>query len=770
MNQKEEDEIAQLENQCWLKFSEAATDKRIKDIKFLKSKTIPTFIEDFLTQAFPYDTIKIEKLYHPSAMETYPRVENRLGNPEITSIRNPVFNRAMHQIKHLVNKLIEEKLVDNDTQVNIEMAREINSASYRRALTQYQKEQEFIRKWAREKIIECYDENEREGIDPTNDQVTKYILYSEQNHRCLYTNETITPRKFFAEQRFDIEHTIPRSKVNDNSLKNKTLANAEFNRHYKKDELPALLDVNFRGEEITGENIIRTRDEHLKSYSISNNEVHFNVELKSLKADLKKYKSAAKAVTDANAHDDIMSKFYYTKLKYDYLYEKFLKFQMEEVTTKFTNANLVDTRLISKYARAYLKSYFKSVNVVNGQITDTLRKLWGLQGENEEKDRSNHIHHCIDAVTVACVEKGTVNRMSEAFHNYERDYFNGNPGASFFFPEPMKDFVATMKSLKDEVFIYHKQIDRIKPLLDEVKKENPLKLNLRGALNKPNAYGLIKKDGQDVYVQRSLVKDIQDKDIPSIIDEMIIERIYDFKRQNGDIKIDKLKQDGVIVLPEYSYVDKNGKTKTLKEMILRKIRLKAYKQSQYPLKEIRKMDQSEKEYKRDIYVLKEKDSNYEAIIYGDLVPDERGKMNREYRLINHFNIVKKVFAKEPLLPILFKIHTDDMFLIFNKHYDEINWEDKKDLQCRLFKSVKFNENEILIFERHNYADGDADHATGISEENFQDMNGVVLRRRASTFKGIPTKVDELGRIDIEYSKAFIEKHLNREYNPVLQGH
>ena len=284
---------------------------------------------------------------------------------------------------------------------------------------------------------------------------------------------------------------------------------------------------------------------------------------------------------------------------------------------------------------------------------------------------------------------------------------------------------------------------------------------MRGTLNKPNPYGLIKKDGQDIYVQRTLVKDIQDKYIPSIIDEMIKTRIYDLKRQNGDIKLDKLKQDGVIVLPEYNYVDKKGKPKLLKEMVLRKIRLKAYKQSQYSLKEIRKMDQSAKEYKRDIYVLKEKDSNYEAIIYGDLVPNERGKLNREYRLINHFNIVKNVFTKEPSLPILFKIHTDDMFLIFNKHFDEINWEDYKDLQCRLFKSVKFNENEILIFERHNYADGDADHAPGISEEKLKDMNGVVLRRRASTFKGIPTKVDELGRIDIEYSKNFIEKHLQQ---------
>jgi len=181
-----------------------------------------------------------------------------------------------------------------------------------------------------------------------------------------------------------------------------------------------------------------------------------------------------------------------------------------------------------------------------------------------------------------------------------------------------------------------------------------------------------------------------------------------------------------------------------------------------PYKKVREIDRTEKadqEYRHDFYFDKEAGSNYEAIIYGDLVTDEKGKLNRAYRLINHFNIVKNVFVKEPSLPILFKIHSDDMFLIFNKHYDEINWEDKKDLQQRLFKMVKFDENEKFTLERHNYADGDVDHAIGVSEENLKDLKGVVLRRRASTFKGIPTKVDGLGRIDIEYSKKFIEKHL-----------
>lgn len=766
-NNMEPDDVIRLEQKCWQKFHDSAKGILPKKIEFISSDTIPVFIEKQLKENFPDDLLNIDKLYHPSAIETYPKVDKELGNPEISSIKNPVFNKAMYQIRRLVNTLIEEGMVNKDTEVNIEMAREINSASYRRALNDFQKDQQNIRTWARQKIIDCYDESIRDNINPTDEQITKYILYSEQNKFCIYTGETITPRKFFTEQRYDIEHTIPRSKINDNSLGNKTLANADFNRNHKKDILPANLDLVYNSDvngpvTIDKETILRNRDEWLRSYTVTKNEVHFNVTLESLKNDLRKYKKAAKAISDANSHDEIMTRFHYTKLKLDYLQEKYKRFETEEVTSKFTNANLVDTRIITKYARAYLNSYFNKVNVINGQITDTMRKIWGLQGEHEQKDRSNHIHHCIDAITVACVEKGTANRISAAYHQYERDYFEGNESAKVYLPEPMEKFVHRIKELHKEVFIFHLQRDRIKPMLEEMKKENPLKLNLRGSLNKPNAYGLIKKEGQDIYVQRSLVKDIQDKDIPSIIDEMIKRRIYDLKRQNGDVKLDKVKQDGIIVLPEYSYVGKNRKTKTLKEMVLRKIRLKAYKQSQYPLKEIRRMDQSAKEYKRDIYMLKEKDSNYEAIIYGDLVPDEKGKLNREYMLINHFNIVKNVFAQEPFLPVLFKIHSDDMFIIFNKHYEEINWEDEKDLQQRLFKMVKFDENQKFTLERHNYADGDIDRAIGVSEENLKDTNGIALRRRASTFKGIPTKVDVLGRIDIEYSQKFLEEHSRRK--------
>lgn len=771
INNMGEEKVPLLEQECWLKFQDAAKDKLPKNIEFISSERIPVFIERQLSKSFPNDVINIDKLYHPSAIETYPKVDKKLGNPEISSIKNPVFNKAMYQIRRLVNTLIEEKMVDKDTEVNIEMAREINSASYRRALAQYQREQQQIRDWARKKIIDCYDKSENKI--PTNEEITKYILFAEQNGICLYTGETITPRKFFTEQRYDIEHTIPRSKINDNSLENKTLANANFNRNDKKDVLPANLDLIFNSEingpiPINRDTILRNRDQKLRSYSISKNEVHFDVTLDTLKNDLRKFKKAAKAVSDANSHDEIMTRFHYTRLKFDYLKNKYKRFETEEVSSKFTNANLVDTRIITKYARAYLNSYFKKVNVINGQITDTMRKIWGLQGEHDQKDRSNHIHHCIDAITVACVEKGTANRISAAYHQYEKDYFNGNTSAKVYLPEPMENFVPRMKALHKEVFIFHLQRDRIKPMLEELAKNNPTKLNLRGPLNSQNPYGHRKNDdGEFFFVQRQSITKIKDKDIKNVVDERIKERIKALCDATGE-KIEKLVagHNGYLLLPEYKGTNSKGEMTISSPMVIKKLRIKSSKTKLNPYKKIRQLDRSKKAgqaYKHEYYFDKEAGSNYEAKIYGDLIPDKpMGRIKfskRDYRLINNFHIVKNIVEKEPDLPLLFSMKRNDFFLAFDSHPDEIQWDNIKDLQLRLFRVGKFDENGNINLMRHNYALGDIDKAAPAAENLLDKGKGVKLKRTPSTLRVIPTKVDVLGRIDIEYSKRFIEDRM-----------
>ena len=778
LNALQKEELSKITNVCWEFFYDAVYDKSPKEITYLSSKTVPEFIYEGLKTVFPNDKIDVTKLYHPSAMEAYPKADKKLGNPEITSIKNPVFDRAMHQVKRLCNELIRKGLVDKDTEVNLEVAGEINSASYRRALTIWQKEQEEIRTWAKEKIIECYPIEDRKNKIPTDTEISKFILYSEQEGYCLYTSERITPRDFLNKQTvYDIEHTIPRSKNNDNSLKNKTLANYDFNRNYKKAILPGLLNVNFNGEQINKETILLNRDNHLKSYSFvgkkPNLNIVWNVSLNDLKFEYKKFKNAAKAITDAVAHDEVMTKAHYTKMKLDYLREKYRNFEIEEINNQFTNANLVDTRIITKYARAYLNSYFNKVNVVNGKITDTLRKIWGLQGEEESKDRSNHIHHCIDAIVVACVEKGTANKISELYHKYENDYFRGNSNPRIHAKEPMNNFVERLKNLHKEVLIYHKQTDRIKPLLINAQKENAKKLNLRGRLSSQNPYAHIKKNDELIFAQREKVSNLTVKDIEeNIIDDGIKRRILNFAKEVGlEAFIKESNKAGYMVLPKY-FDEKTGKD--ISEMTIKRLRIKSPKSNLKDYKEIRKVDRNlEKDkngklkfgHKFNFYFDKDSYTNYEARIYGDLIPDNPGKKTpfsrRNSTLINNYNIVKNDFPKESNKPI-FTLHQNDMFLVFDKSPDEIEWDNALDLQQRLFKVVKITENKEkaevnqIVFVRHGYANGDVNNANPINVENdLSDSSQVVLRRGPSTLRVVPSKVDTLGKIDIKFSKDFV---------------
>lgn len=101
-----------------------------------------------------------------------------------------------------------------------------------------------------------------------------------------------------------------------------------------------------------------------------------------------------------------------------------------------------------------------------------------------------------------------------------------------------------------------------------------------------------------------------------------------------------------------------------------------------------------------------------------------------------------------------------MFLVFDINpKDEIEWQKTQDLQNRLFKIVKFDENGIIVLVRHNFAGGSVDIATPIKSENdLNDSSQVVLRRSPSTLRVIPAKLNALGKLDTNYSEDFINRN------------
>ena len=94
---------------------------------------------------------KINKIYHPSAIEFYKPAQEQqfeyngtllskklLESPVIGSFKNPMAMRTLHQLRKLINYFIKEGIIEEDTRIVVETARELNDANMRRALKEYQ--------------------------------------------------------------------------------------------------------------------------------------------------------------------------------------------------------------------------------------------------------------------------------------------------------------------------------------------------------------------------------------------------------------------------------------------------------------------------------------------------------------------------------------------------------------------------------------------------------------------------------------------------------
>ena len=106
----------------------AAIDNIIYEMNQIDSKDARTFevcIKEYLKEQYHVSDEKLQKLYHPSMMEMYPRVQRtnnhgvyQLGSPRIDSVRNPMAMRSMFRLRKLVNRLLEEGKIDQDTRVS----------------------------------------------------------------------------------------------------------------------------------------------------------------------------------------------------------------------------------------------------------------------------------------------------------------------------------------------------------------------------------------------------------------------------------------------------------------------------------------------------------------------------------------------------------------------------------------------------------------------------------------------------------------------------
>lgn len=282
---------------------------------------------------------------------------------DVYEITSPVVKRSINQTIRVVNEII--KKYGSPAMVNIELAREMSkSFADRKAIEKQQKENS-------ENNQKIYDEIKNTfGIAiPSGQDIIKYRLWKEQQGICLYTNSPIKLELLFSSGYCEIDHIIPYSISFDDSYTNKVLVLTEANRE-KGNNIP--MDYVKSKEDFIGivNTVIKNRTKRQKL--------------------LKTHLTA-------------------------------------EEQSEMKQRSLQDTQFITKFMANYIRDNLafdetytgkQKVISVNGAVTSYMRKRWGIPKIREDGD----LHHSVDAVVVACISQGIIQKVTY-YSKYRENYY-----------------------------------------------------------------------------------------------------------------------------------------------------------------------------------------------------------------------------------------------------------------------------------------------------------------------------------------------------------
>lgn len=696
--------------------------------------TLETCVKEFLKERYNVTDDDLKKLYHPSMIDLYPRQRPnddgiyQLGSPRISSVRNPMAMHSLFRLRKVVNLLLKERKINPETKIHIEFSRDLNDANRRWAIHSWERDNEKERE-------RCRKEIEKYIANPSDRDIMKYQLWEEQNHKCLYTGKEICITDFLgANPQYDIEHTIPRSVGGDSTKMNLTLCSSIYNRDVKKTKLPTQLDEH--------DEILERIQEWKEKYE-------------DLDKSIRKLKGSHGATKEEK--DKIVRRRHLLSLQRDYWRGKYQRFTMEKVPEGFSRRQGVDISVISRYARMYLKSVFKHVYVVKGIATSDFRKMWGIQDEYTKKMRDNHVHHCIDAITIACIDKVEYDKLAQFYH--QSDEYKLGRGEKPVFEKPWPSFVDDIKQIQDELLIAHYSKDNLaKQARRYVRNSKGLRVltqgdTARASLHNDTYYGAIEVDGKVKYVVRRSLDGLDEKNVKDIVDGEVRSKVENAILLHGSLKK---------ALEHIIWMNEE------KRIPIRKVRVFANSITR-PINIRQQRDQSKHEYKRQFHV--QNDRNYMMAIY--IGQDKKGKEKREFELVNNITATNfyrrsndKIPADHQLVPLhgktgyllQYKLKIGTMVLLYENGPEEV-WDlDRKNLQKRLYKvtgmsSMVLREKDYygtieLVHHQDARLSSEIKKKNGGFKSNEEFRSGIKLLHTQfkALVQGIDFEINDLGEI------------------------
>jgi len=295
----------------------------------------------------------IEKAGYKKSEQKKQNLDN-IPSPE--DLRNPIVNKALQEVRKVVNAIIRE--YGKPSKIVLEMARDVKGNTRERRELQFKmRENEKRNDEAKKRLKEDI------GIrNPSRNDIIKYNLWEECGHTCVYTGKHISQSALFSDNpEFQIEHILPYDRSLDDSYMNKTLCDVHENIHIKGEKTP---------------------------YEAYNH-------------DEEKYeqiKQRTKALPWPKR-----SKFLQKGLNIDGCIER----------------ELNDTRYICKEVVGYIQKLGVSVRGTKGKTTAELRHQWGLNSildlsSSDIKNRDDYRHHSIDAVVVAVTKNEHLRKLAKS--------------------------------------------------------------------------------------------------------------------------------------------------------------------------------------------------------------------------------------------------------------------------------------------------------------------------------------------------------------------
>jgi CRISPR-associated endonuclease Csn1 len=747
-------------------------------------------LKEYLSILFPDINNKDwDNLYHHSQISLFPQAQPKLGTPDIGSIKNPVVLRALHVLRKAINALLTEGMVDEDTRIVVETAREMNDANWRRAIERYQKEREkenaaiaeIIREFRpnytdsdidkgrllfEQNIIAEANRDAKQKAERFALDLQKYKLWKEQNFQCLYTGKHISVSDLFDDSVVDIEHTIPRSFSFDDSLSNKTVCFAHFNRYTKNNQIPS---------ELSNYNEILLR---IKPWEDKLEHIMSQIEL---------WKGKARTAPTIERKNECLQQKHQWELERDYWRAKINTFtiQKDEMDLGFRNSQLVDTRIISKYAFHYLKSVFNRVDVEKGNVTATFRKILGVQSVDEKKDRSKHSHHAIDAAILTIVPTAAKrDKMMELYYKLEDAPDSEKENFRIALQQEVRDCRigsanGLLETIEKNILVNHITKDQTLAPSHKRRRINGHVIegqwqtgdSIRGSLHKDTFYGAIKSPTGDLFmVKRTPLKNMSEKDIVTIVDERLKEMIrtqLKHKMEDEGLSASKAMESDFYMLDTNGNPitqDRNGRPIAP----LRHVRCYAKAgrgflkiDTALPIK--RQTYPSKQEHKNTYYA--QNDDNYLCLFYEGMV---KGKVQRAFRLVNYLDVAKlnlkneNTLFREPefahyegsqSMPLRAIIKKGTRVLLFANSPDEIPDLDNDALSKRLFIAYKFNTmgTPTIYLRHHSEARPETQCDSSEKSSSFDATTPFsYLSLKASNFKALiehsDFEIDPLGNI------------------------